>query len=53
MVGVTEKLAPGGEVPRGECAHCGAFLYIDDLNPRRRARETVREKPAPSYSVTH
>ena len=28
MAGVTEKLIPGAEVPKGECELCGTFIYL-------------------------
>lgn len=51
MVNVTEKLAPGGEVPWGECEQCGAFVYLDDLGARPRMDTMVRERPL-SYSAS-
>ena len=43
MVDVAEKLAPGGEIPLGECEICGAFLYVEDLRRQFRNDEVVRE----------
>ena len=45
MVDVTEKLAPGGEIPLGECELCGAFVYLDNLEARPRTETMVREGP--------
>lgn len=53
MVDVTEKLAPGGEVPLGECELCGAFLYLDDLRARPRRDEMVRDHHVPYAAVSH
>ena len=51
MADVTEKLNPGGEVPRGECELCGAFLYLEaedlELKP---SDEMVRDGRRP-YAV--
>lgn len=46
MTDVTEKLAPGGEIPWGECELCGSFLYVEELGSDQGKGEVVRDRQA-------